>query len=88
MNIKYILVLFVAFASFGAGASEPIVGRDLQKQVNEIAFEKGYFNSKRTSLLKGDPNNFDGDGWMNESAQMAEAAEWMLDGYHDPEEED
>jgi hypothetical protein len=25
---------------------------------------------------------------MNESAQMAEAAEWMLDGYHDPEEED
>ena len=30
----------------------------------------------------------DGDGWMNESAQMAEAAEWMLDGYHDPEEED
>jgi len=30
----------------------------------------------------------DGDGWMNESAQMAEAAEWMLDGYHDPDEED
>ena len=30
----------------------------------------------------------DGDGWMNESAQSAEAAEWMLDGYFDPEDED
>ena len=29
----------------------------------------------------------DGDGWMNESAQSAEAAEWMLDGYFDPEDE-
>ena len=30
----------------------------------------------------------DGDCWMNESAQSAEAAEWMLDGYFDPEDED